>query len=74
MRAPTVLGDALRDWADLCDLHPEWKNFAGMASNDNGIRLNFQGYTNDDPVAVARALLEAVRIYAETPESERETI
>ena len=62
MKADTTLGDALRDFADLCDLHPEWDVFAALVTKD-GWRLNYSG-TKDEtpPEAAARAILTAVEI------------
>jgi hypothetical protein len=74
MKAPTVLGDALRDFADLADLHQEWDVFACLISK-GGVRLNFQGLGGEsEPVEVARCLFNAVDIYAGTPEEERDSI
>jgi hypothetical protein len=64
MKASTVLGDVLRDFADLCDLHPEWDVFACLISKD-GLRLNFNAVGNEAfPIDLARALVTACEVAA----------
>ena len=58
MTAPTRLGDALRDFAGVCDLHPDWSTFGCLFSLD-GLRLHFHVTRDGLPVDVARALLAA---------------
>jgi hypothetical protein len=64
MKAETTLGDALRDFGDLCDLHPEWDTFACLVSQE-GLRLNFNATGAEAfPVDLARALLAATQVDA----------
>jgi hypothetical protein len=56
----TTLGDALRDFAQIADKHPEWEVFASLVSND-GWRLNFYG-SKDEAEAAARAILTAIQL------------
>ena len=55
MKAPTTIGDGLRDFADLCDLHPEWLSFACLVSND-GLAYNVFSERAVEPLDTARAL------------------
>jgi hypothetical protein len=57
-KAPTALGDALRDLADVCDLNPDWSAVGCLYSLD-GLRLNMHAIRGGLPVDVARAILEA---------------
>jgi hypothetical protein len=57
-KAPTVLGDALRDLADVCDLNPDWSAIGCLISLE-GLRLNFHTTHDATPIDVARALLSA---------------
>lgn len=72
MKASTILGDALRNFGDLCDLHPEWDTFACLISKD-GLRLNFNATGSEAfPIDVARALLDAATIDHETDPADRD--
>jgi hypothetical protein len=55
MKAPTTIGDSLRDFADLCDLHPEWTSFACLATVD-GLAYNVFSERESEPLDTARAL------------------
>jgi hypothetical protein len=54
-KAPTDLGDALRDLADVCDLNPDWKAFGCLISLD-GLRLNFNATHDAGPGEILDAL------------------
>jgi hypothetical protein len=72
--AKTPLGDALLNFGDLCDLHPEWDMFACLVTRD-GLRLCFYGTVNEtNPVELARALMFAADVDEHTPPDERDDL
>ena len=64
MKTDPTIGDALRDFAQLCDHHPEWSVFACLVSKD-GLRLNFHAVGDEAfPVDLARAMMIATQVDA----------
>jgi hypothetical protein len=71
MIAPTTLGDSLRDFADLCDLHPEWLVFACLVSHD-GLAYNVFSERAAEPLDTARALASILVVGQEEQRMGRE--
>jgi hypothetical protein len=71
MKTATTLGDSLRDFADLCDLHPEWLSFACLVSDD-GLAYNVFAERAAEPLDTARALASLLVVDQEEQRMARE--